>query len=249
MNSNDRSGSTLLPLERFDTTRWSVVLLAGQEQSSQSAEALEKLCRTYWRPLYAFVRRRGYQEQDAEDLTQKFFVRLLDKRDLVAIDPRKGKFRTFLLSALTHFLSNERDYANAAKRGGGRTIIPLDEVRSEGCQEWEPASEMTPDKLFDTRWAVTVLEVALGRLREEMMGDGKAGQFDALKEYLTEEPVDGKYRQTAARLDMTTQAVAVAVYRLRQRYRQMVREEVAQTVTTAFELEQEMRHLLEALSG
>jgi RNA polymerase sigma-70 factor (ECF subfamily) len=246
-DSNNESSVALHP-GRFDTTHWSVVLRAGGEDASpQGAEALERLYRTYWPPLHAFIRRRGYSNEDAEDLTQKFFSRLLEKRDLTGIEPRKGKFRTFLLTALTHFLANERDYARAAKRGGGKQIISLDEDRTAHLQESELASQQTPDKVFDTRWAMTVLEVALGKLKEEMGKQGKGSQFEVLRVYLTDEPAEGQYAQTGAQLEMTSQAVAVAVHRLRQRYRELVRGEVAQTVATPLDLEQEMRHLFEAL--
>jgi len=245
--SGDDSSIALASPGRFDTTHWSVVLRAGEDRSPQSAEALERLCRTYWPPLYAFIRRRGYNDEDAKDLTQKFFSRLLERRDLGGVDPRKGKFRTFLLTALTHFLANERDYAQAAKRGGGKKIISLDEAKTEEFYAPELASSLTPDRLFDARWALTVLEIALARLREEMSGNGKATQFDALRVYLTDEPAEGRYAETAARLQTTTRAVAVAVHRLRQRYRELVRAEVGQTVATPLDLEQEMRHLFEAL--
>jgi len=222
--------------------------MAGSSQSPQSRAALERLCRAYWTPLHAFICRQGYTETDAQDLTQEFFARLLARNDFETVDPRKGKFRTFLLASLTNFLSNQRDRARAAKRGGGQKILSLDEIQANEWREMEPASDMSPDKLFDVRWATAVLEQALGALRQEMIDEGRGAQFEALKAYLTEEPGEGEYAAVAARWEMTRQGVAVTVYRLRQRYRELVREEVAQTVSTPAEAEEEMRHLLEALS-
>jgi RNA polymerase sigma-70 factor (ECF subfamily) len=224
-------------------------LLAGQTQSPQSSDALEKLCRAYWQPLYFFIRRQGHSPEDAQDLTQQFFARLLERNDFLTVDPRKGKFRTFLLTSLCHFLSNERDRSQAAKRGGGRKLISLDELASGESYQPEPASLLSPDKLFDQRWATVVLEQALQRLRAEMAQDGKSNQFDLLKAYLTDEPGPGDYAGVAQRLGATNQAVAVAVHRLRHRYRELVRAEVAQTVTSPQQLEEELRHLAEALNG
>jgi RNA polymerase sigma-70 factor (ECF subfamily) len=234
---------------QFNTTHWSVVLLAGSELSPQSAEALEKLCQTYWPPLYSFIRRQGHSQEDAQDLTQKFFARILEKRDLEAVDPRKGKFRTFLLTALTHFLANERDYAKAAKRGGGKTVVSLDELRSEQAYRAEPVSELSPDKLFDRRWAMTVLDQALTALKRELEEAGKGSHFEQLKPFLTEEPAEGHYAAIGERLGASRETVAVTVHRLRRRYHELVRAEVAQTVASPRELEDELRHLFAALSG
>lgn len=237
-----------LQARQFNTTHWSIVLLAGKEESGHSAEALEKLCRMYWPPLYSFIRRRGYGPEDAQDLTQKFFALLLERKDFGAADPRKGKFRTYLLSALTHFLSNERDWAKAAKRGGGEQIISLDALQLEQGYSAEPAISGSPDKAFDARWAATVLDKALQDLHKEMKGAGKTEFFEQVKIYLTNEPGPGDYPALAARFHMSNQALAVAVHRLRHRYRELVREEVSQTVSTAFEVDEEMRHLYQALT-
>jgi DNA-directed RNA polymerase specialized sigma24 family protein len=247
------SSEPFRPLEsahagQFNTTHWSVVLLAGKTESAQSAEALEKLCRTYWPPLYSFIRRRGYRPEDAQDLTQKFFALLLQRRDFGTADPRKGKFRTFLLTALTHFLANERDWAEAAKRGGGKAVISLNALESEQGYLAETPMNDSPDKSFDARWAATVLDKAFGDLQSEMQKGGKTKFFEQTKIYLTNEPGAGDYAASAARLQMTSQALAVAIHRLRQRYRELVRAEVAQTVTTALEVEEEMRHLYRALT-
>ncbi|HVM48009.1 MAG TPA: sigma-70 family RNA polymerase sigma factor [Candidatus Acidoferrum sp.] len=234
---------------QFNTTHWSVVLMAGRETSPQSAEALERLCQTYWPPLYSFIRRQGHPPQDAEDLTQKFFARLLEKQALGTVDPSKGKFRTFLLTALSHFLANERDYAQAAKRGGGKTILSLDELRPEQAYEAELAAALSPDKLFDRRWAITVLDQALAALRLEMGEAGKGSHFEQLRLFLTEEPAAGQYAEIGGRLGLSRETVAVTVHRLRRRYHELVRAEVAQTVANPLELEDELRHLFQALGG
>lgn len=248
MNGENPFGSTSTASTRFDTTHWSVVLMAGQSASPQSRAALEKLCRTYWHPLYAFVRRKGYPEADAQDLTQQFFARLLARNDFENVSPKKGKFRTFLLTALSHFLSNEYDRSRAAKRGGGQVLLSLDELKSAQSTGIEPADNLSPDKLFDLRWAMTVLEHALLKLRQEMSECGKGAQFDALKQYLTDEAGPGDYAAVAAALNTNTQAIAVAVHRLRQRYCELVRLEVAETVSSPLELEEEMRHLYAVLN-
>lgn len=233
---------------RFNTTHWSVVLQAGNGASAQRSAALEKLCRAYWYPLYAHIRRQGFGEHDAQDLTQQFFAMLLERHDFETVDRSKGKFRTFLLASLTHFLSNERDRARAAKRGGGQVVFSLDEAELERFEGLEPASELTPNKLFDLRWATTVMENTLNRLRQEMQAGEKGGQFEELKKYLSGEPADGEYAASGERLGLTGQAVAVRVHRLRARYRELVRAEVAETVSSPLELEEEMRYLYEVLN-
>lgn len=231
----------------FATTHWSVVLRAGETHSPESSAALERLCRNYWFPLFAFIRRKGHREEDARDLTQQFFASLLARKDLRTVRASKGRFRTFLLAAMTHFLSNERDRAHAAKRGGGQVPVSFDEMTPEELRRYEPATHLTPDKLFDQRWAMTLLGTALTRLREEMESAGKAQQFQALKTFLTNEPDEGDYATVARRLGGTNQSIAVAVHRLRQRYRALVRAEVAHTVSSPIEVEEEMRHLFAAL--
>lgn len=249
MTDSDQGEVALeLPKPLFATTHWSVVVQAGESHSTQSASALEKLCRTYWFPLYAFIRCRGRSEADAKDLTQQFFARLLERNDFHAVDARKGKFRTFLLTSLTHFLSNQRDYTQAAKRGGGKAIIALDAITEEQWQRLEPATDLTPDKLFDQRWAMTLLEQAVSQLWEEMAAVSKVEQFEQLKTFLTNEPQEGEYAVVAERLGSTSQSVAVAVHRMRQRYRELVRAEVAHTVSSPLEIEEEMRHLYAALN-
>lgn len=232
----------------FATTHWSVVLQAGGQTSSQSSAALEQLCRTYWPPIYAFLRRKGHREDEAKDLTQGFFRQLLERGDFQRVEARKGKFRTFLLASLSHFVSNERDFASAQKRGGGRAILSLDELSPEQFQRLEPASDLSPDKLFDQRWALTLLETAVGRLREELRAADKQSQFECLKQFLTTEPDEGDYAAAAQQLVTTSQAIAVMVHRMRRRYCELVRAELANTVSSPTEVEAEMRYLLIALN-
>jgi RNA polymerase sigma-70 factor (ECF subfamily) len=228
----------------FATTHWSVVLLAGREVSPESAAALEKLCRAYWRPVYAFARHKGWGEEDAKDLTQQFFARLLERHDFCGLDPKRGKFRTFLLTAFTHFLSNERDYAKALKRGGGK-VISLEEIRLD---EIPSNAELSATTLYDLRWARTILQSALEQLKAEMFKANKQPQFDLLRPFLTDSGGSGQYAIAAEKLGLEAASVPVLVHRLRQRYRELVRQEVAQTVASPTDLEEEMRHLFAVLN-
>ena len=231
---------------RFEVTRWSVVLAArGDEPAARGA--LEYLCTNYWYPVYAFVRRQRYDAHDAQDLTQAFFARLLEKGWLDDVAPERGKFRSFLLAAMKHFLSNERDRAHAQKRGGGRSLISLDADSAEFRYATEPVDSMTPEKIFDRRWALMLLEQVLARLRAEMAKAGKTALFDELKPTLTGQPAP--HAQIADKLAMTEGAVKVAAHRLRQRYRELIREEVAQTVGDEKDVEEELRDLMSALSA
>jgi len=234
------------PAGQFSTTRWSVVLLAGQAMSPESEAALEKLCRTYWLPICAFARRKGWNEEDAKDLTQQFFARLLERNDFSGVDPRKGKFRTFLLSAFTHFLANEYDRASAQKRGGGVKIISFDEFLSDDMGGVSSTDD--PGALYDLRWATTILEIALRRLKTEMAAADKEAQFAELKQFLTVNSGASEYAGAAHNLRVEVSSVPVLVHRLRQRYRELVRAEVAETVSSPVELEEEMRHLFAVLN-
>ena len=229
--------------EWFATTHWSVVLLADHSSPTAASGALEKLCRSYWYPVYAFVRRQGFSPHDAQDLTQEFFSRLLKRNTFADADPAKGRFRSFLLGALKHFLADEWDKARAEKRGGQCEIFSLDALEPEARYALEPASDLTPEKIFDRRWAATLLEQALHRLREEFTAAGKARQFDLLKPFLTSDAGLGGYDEVAAQLETSPQTVAVSVHRLRQRYREAVRAEIAQTVTSPDNVEEELRGL------
>jgi RNA polymerase sigma-70 factor (ECF subfamily) len=227
----------------FRTTHWSQVLEASNQTSPSAAAALEKLCRTYWYPIYVYVRRQGHAPHDAEDLTQEFFARLLRLNSLDGVAPQKGKFRTFLLVSLKHFLADAWDAATAAKRGGAHTILSLDDDTAEEHCQIESVADVPPDVAFERRWVLTLLEQALAALRAEYVSAGKARQFERMKGFLGNPAEDGEYDRAAAELGMSSGAVAVAVHRLRQRYRDLVRAEIAQTVTGAQEMEEELRHL------
>jgi len=248
MLGEEQTGLTTGTSREFTATHWSVVLAAGQGDSPQAAAALEQLCRSYWYPLYAYVRRRGHGPEEAQDLTQEFFARLLERKDLAKADPARGRFRSFLLGTLNHFLHDEWRKAQAAKRGGGHPLLSLDDTEGEERYGREPASEVTPESLYERRWALTLFDRALARLREEWSAAGKGKQFEAFRQFLANEAGEGEYGATAVELEMTPQAVAVAVHRLRQRYGDLVREEIAHTVSNADELEAELRHLLAVLS-
>ena len=229
----------------FTATRWTVVLTAGRGQSPQADRALEELCRVYWYPLYAYVRRRGYASHEAEDLTQEFFARLLAKNYLADVARDRGKFRSFLLASLKHFLANEWDRARAKKRGGDHTIISLD---AETRYRLEPLDELSADKALDRQWAITLLDQVLARLRAEYAAAGKNDVFDQLKASLTAGSDSIPYAAVAATLGTTEGAVKVAVHRLRRRYRKLLREEIAHTVANPAEIDEEIRHLFAAFS-
>jgi RNA polymerase sigma-70 factor (ECF subfamily) len=229
----------------FDSTHWSLVLQAGQASSPCAGAALEHLCRTYWYPLYACVRRKGLNPEDAQDITQDFFARLLRLNSLRDVGREKGRFRTFLLASLNHFLSDHWDKTRAAKRGGGRPVLSLDDENAEQRYAAELSVDLSPEKLFDRRWALTVLNNAMTRLQAEFNDAGKAVQFDALKVFLSCEAAPGAYDPIAPRLEMTPRAVGTAVYRLRQRYAELVRAEVANTVAGSTDVEVELNYLFE----
>ncbi len=247
--SEQLPGASTMGQSWFTTTHWSVVLAAGQTSSPAAQAALERLCRTYWYPLYAYVRRRGCSAPDAQDLTQEFFARLLADDFLNGVGAEKGKFRSFLLAAMNHFLANERDRTLAAKRGGGKQIISLDAVSPEERYQFEPASDVTAAVLFEQRWAWALLEQALKHLREECEAQGKAAQFDRLKVFLQGETRGGDYARLAPEMNMSPGAVAMAVHRLRQRYGELVRAEIANTLDNPAEIEDEMRYLLTVIGG
>ena len=231
----------------FAATHWTVVLAAaGGGGSSRAAAAMTELCRTYWYPLYAFLRRRGHEAHEAEDLTQEFFARLLGRHFLAAADRRKGKFRSFLLAAMKHFLADQRDRARARKRGGGQVILSLDRLDAETRYRREPAQDLTPEKMYEKQWALSVLEWVLSRLQDELVAEGKAPLFEALKDALTGLRAGG-YAAIGQRLGMSEGAVKVAAHRLRRRYRALLRAEIAQTVAGPEEIEDEIRHLLACL--
>ena len=231
----------------FFTTHWSVVLQAGREDSPQTAEALESLCRSYWYPLYAYVRRHGHDAHDAPDLVQGFFARFLERKYLRHADRNRGRFRTFLLSSLQNFLINEWNKANREKRGGSRRILSLDEEMAEARFAAEPAMDQPPDALYDRGWAAVLLDRAIAALRAEFEQSGKQDVFERLKVFVWGEKNALSYAAMAEQLGMTEGAVKVAVHRLRQRYGELLRAEVAQTVTTPVEVDEELRYLVSVI--
>ena len=233
----------------FGTTRWSVVLAAGLSSSAESERALAHLCRTYWYPLYAFVRRRGHSPEDAEDLTQGFFASLLEKKALRGVEPDVAKFRSFLLALLKNFLANDWDRKHAAKRGGGQPIISWDDETAEARYLREPAHEATPEKLYDQSWALTVIDIVSRQLRAEYTASGKAELFEAVQDQLIGAEDADSYAQLALRLGMKEGAVRMAVLRLRRHFKSLLRAEIAQTVADPGELENELRHLVAAMAG
>ena len=233
----------------FATTHWTAVLAAGRTSSPQADVALEELCRTYWYPLYDYVRRQGHSREDAEDLTQGFFARLLEKNYLEGVTSDKGKFRAFLLVAVKRFLANEWDYANRQKRGGGVTPLSLDWQAADTRYQINPADHLSPDKLYDRAWAVIMLERVITRLRDENGAEGKASLYEQLKPFLMMGKSEIPYAQAAAALKLTEGAVRVAVHRLRRRYRELLREEITQTLADPAQADEEMQALFSALAG
>src|SRR5262249_19335073 len=224
---------------RFAATRWTLVRAARDPSAPEAREALASLCAVYWYPLYAFIRRRGHDADEAQDLTQEFFARFLEKDGLASVDEGKGRFRSFLLAACKHFLSNARDRARALKRGGGRAPLSIDAAAAEGRYLGEPGHGETPERLFERRWALALLEQVLGRLRAEHEAAGKGPLFERLKRHLTGDE-GGPHARAAAELGMSEGAVKVAVHRLRKRYRELLRDEIAQTLEAPDEVEDEI---------
>jgi RNA polymerase sigma factor (sigma-70 family) len=230
----------------FTTTHWSVVLEA-QGQSPAAQEALEKLCRTYWRPVYSFIRRQGAGPEEAEDLTQGFFALLLERRDFDAVRKEKGRLRSYLLTSLKHFLASEQRRAMAIKRGKGQRLVPLEELSAKERIAMEPADHLSADRLYERRWASTLTGQVLRRLREEYRTAGNAALFDWLKQLLADEPGAPSRAEIAARLGMTENAVWQALHRLRRRYQVLLREEISHTVAIASDIEDELRYLISVL--
>jgi RNA polymerase sigma factor (sigma-70 family) len=226
-----------------------VVLAAGHSSVPGAQEALETLCRTYWYPLYVYVRGQGKSPHDAQDLTQEFFARLLEKKYLRLADPDRGKFRAFLLKALKHFLVNEWEKARTQKRGGGQCAIPLDAEIAEGRYAAEPVQALTVDQVYEKRWAVTLIEAVLARVRENYEAAGRLPIFETLKGFIWGEQSKLSYAEVAPQLGLTEGAVKVAVHRLRGRYRELLRAEIAKTVATPGEVDEELQHLIAVLTA
>jgi RNA polymerase sigma-70 factor (ECF subfamily) len=233
----------------FATTHWSVVLQAQDPQTHQAIDALGKLCRAYWYPLYAFVRRQGYTPEEAQDLTQEFFSRLSEKNALKTVAREKGRFRSYLLMSMKHLLANEWNRSQCQKRGGGFTFLSLDELHAEERYRLEPVDELTPEKAYERRWAEAIIDSVTLKLRDEFVAAGQVERFEALKIFLLvgQEPVT--YAAMAGSLGMTEGAVRTAIHRMRQRYGALFRAEIAQTVTSLSEMEDEIRHFLEVLAS
>ena len=230
----------------FSTTNWNVVLEA-QGQSPAAQEALEKLCRTYWRPVYSFIRREGIRPEEAEDLTQGFFALLLERRNFDAVRKEKGRLRSYLLTSLKHFLVSEHRRAVTLKRGKGQQPVPLDELSGAERSEMEPADHLTAERVYERRWALTLMEQVLRRLKDEYCTAGNAALFDSLKQLLPDEPGAQSRADIAMQLGMTDNALRQAFHRFRHRYQLLLREEIGHTVAIASDIEDELRHLIAVL--
>jgi RNA polymerase sigma-70 factor (ECF subfamily) len=245
-DSSPGSGQRLAAA-RFATTHWTMVLSAGRRPSPQSQAALSNLCQTYWYPLFAYARRRGHDADAAADAIQAFFANLLEKQGLAVADPARGRFRTFLLTSLQNFLANQRRRQRAQKRGGAAVTLSIDRDDAESRYRLEPADRDTPERLFERRWALTVLDRAMGRLRAEYARAGKAELFERLAACVGASSDDISYRDVATSLGLTEGAVKTAVHRLRRRLRERLRDEIAQTVASPQEIDEELRELIAAL--
>ena len=243
--TTDAPGAVGQPL--FATTHWSVVLAAANQETPEAAAALERLCCSYWYPLYAYVRREGYAAADAQDLTQGFFAQLLARNSLERVAPEKGRFRSFLLAAMRHFLSDQRDRARTLKRGGGAEILSLDAQEAEERYRLEPVDRLDAEKIYERRWAMTLVEQALAQLREESAAAGKAKLFEHLRQFVAGES-EATWGDAAAELGLSEGAMKAAVHRLRQRYRILLRDEIAHTVSDPAEIEEEVRYLIRVIT-
>ena len=249
MSSAGATPSSGVSGDLFTTTHWTVVVAAGGQATAQAERALAELCRTYWYPLYAYVRRRGYGKPDAEDLTQGFFAAFLKRNYLGGLAAEKGRFRAFLLAAMKHYLANEWDRAGSLKRGAGQEFIALDAHDAESRYALEPQDELGADRIYERRWALLLLERVLGRLKRESAAAGRAAHFEELKGALSAADEALPYAGVAARLGTSEAAVKVAVHRLRKRYRELLRAEITPTVSCAAEVEDEVRYLFTVLGG
>jgi RNA polymerase sigma-70 factor (ECF subfamily) len=248
LTSEHSTPATTVPGDIFATTHWTVVLAAGKRSTPQSDRALEELCRTYWFPLYAYVRRRGHNKEDAEDSVQEFFARFLEKKFPAGLSAERGRFRAFLLASLKHFLANEWDKSRRQKRGGGLTHLSLDWQTADSQFQIAATAEPSPDKAFDREWALALLGRVIERLQAECAAEGRAKQFEQLKTFLTVGKGELSHAAAAKALGMDEGAVRVAVHRLRKQYRQLLRDEIAQTLSDPAQVDEEMRALFGAFS-
>lgn len=244
---NDRTIHTVAGSSRFPTTRWTLVIAAGDPQRKEARSALVTLCENYWYPLYAYLRRRGYAADEAQDLTQDFFIHVLEGRYIDRADPEKGRFRSFLLTSLKFFVADEQDRQRAHKRGGG-AVVPLELSSGEARYQREPAHDETPDRIFERRWVLAVLDRVVEKLRNEFMQHGRAEHFERLKVFLLGQS-DAPYAALAREMNTSEGALKVAIHRLRKRYRELFRQEIADTVADPAEVEAELRFLAAVLTG
>lgn len=246
---NEEQEPSVRPREWFASTHWSVVLAAKNGDAPRASEAFEQLCRTYWPPLYAFIRREGHDEADAKDLTQEFFLKLIERDYLQHLKHQRGRFRSFMLTLLKNFLSEQRGRAAAQKRGGGKALLPLEAIGEAGPYLIESVDNLSPDQVFERRWAQTVFQTALNRLQDEYVESGRGPFFALLKDFQPREAGAPSYAEIGVKFGMTEAAVKSAVQRMRQRHREILREEIAHTVTSPGEIDEEIRHLREVLAG
>lgn len=241
--------ATPTPAQVFPSTHWSIVLAAHADNPARARDALENLCAVYWYPLYAYLRRRGYQPADAEDLVQGFIAHLLDHQFFEVADPAKGRFRSYLLTSLNHFLSDAAEWDGRQKRGDGKPLLSLDAMTAEQRYAQEPTDPSNPEQLYERRWALTLLDTVLQRLETEATDSGRASLFRQIKGVLLGDRSGVRYAELASQLGLSEAALSMTVHRLRRRYRELVREEIAQTVSRPVEIDEEMRHLFQVLSG
>jgi RNA polymerase sigma factor (sigma-70 family) len=234
---------------RFPTTQWSRVVTAGSHDATEARQALSGLCQAYWYPIYAYIRHRGYRPEQARDLTQDYFAYVLERDLFAKADPTRGRFRAFLRTVCVRQLADRRDQEKAAKRGGGRSLVSIDPLDAERRYTREPAHELTPERIFDRTWALTLLDRVVERLRTEYDDAGRSAKFEELVSLLTRDPATGAYSETAERLGTTEGNVRVAVHRLRRRYGLLLREEIAATVGEVAEIEDEIQTLFTSLEG
>lgn len=249
MSDNEPPHAAMPGPRDFATTHWSLILAAGRKSSPDADAALATLCETYWFPLYAYVRRRGHNVDESQDLTQEFFARLLEKDYVATADPERGRFRAFLLTSFKHFLSKERDKARALKRGGGRTPLSLNLALGESRYVAGPTDTLTPEQLYDRQWTVALLDRVMRRLEEEMRESGKAEWFDRLKGFIVGGSDGATYAKTAESLATSEAAAKMATHRMRKRYRELLRHEIAETVEHVADVEDEIRSLFATFSG
>jgi RNA polymerase sigma-70 factor (ECF subfamily) len=237
-----------VPQSSFPTTRWTLIVAAGRDSSPGGPEALADLCARYWKPLYAFARRDGHTGDQAQDLTQAFFARFLEKHDVRSADPARGRFRSFMLTSFKHFLANARDRDRAQKRGGGRNLLPIDLDTAESWYVHEPADTLTPDAIFEQRWALDLIDRVKAQLAAERANAGGQATFERLQGFLLGEPDAGRYEDAARELGRSAVALRVTVHRMRRRFRELLRVEIAATVADDSEIDAEIRHLIDVLS-